>query len=29
MYYEGQILVGWNNHESSVSENGSVKNVEN
>jgi hypothetical protein len=29
MYFEGQILVRWNNHEFGVSMNGGVKNVEN
>jgi hypothetical protein len=29
IYFEGQILIRLNNHESGVSMNGSVKNVEN
>jgi hypothetical protein len=29
MYFEMQILVTWNNHESSVLKNGGVKNIKN
>jgi hypothetical protein len=29
MYFEVQIMIIWNNHESNVLMNGNVKNVEN